>query len=134
MADKNILGMIYKKAKERGGFTKAELEYLGSEGFLDGIRPWDKDYIEPEKPDAYWKALEREEAATVEALKGLNMERFGEADPEAAGMPFRWKQTGVSPKDRKQYRKVPGYPKARVKDLERGPDQFFDIYSSKRMT
>ena len=134
MADQELLGQIYRKAKERGGFTKAEIEYLEAEGFLDGIKKIEDMVIEPDKPDAYYEALEREEAATVEALKSLNMERYGEEDPPARGMPFRWEYKGVSPTDRKQYRKIYGYPKSKVKDLERGPDQFFDIFASKRLT
>tara|TARA_R100000808_G_C2111763_1_gene125628 strand:+ start:408 stop:812 length:405 start_codon:yes stop_codon:yes gene_type:complete len=134
MADQELLGQIYRKAKDRGGFTKSEIQYLEAEGFLDGIKKIEDMVIEPDKPDEYYEALERDEAATVEALKSLNIERYGEEDPPARGMPFRWEFKGVSPKDKKQYRKIHGYPKAKVKDLERGPDQFFDIFASKRMT
>ena len=90
MADQELLGQIYRTAKERGGFTKTEIEYLEAEGFLDGIKKIEDMVIEPDKPDAYYEALDRDEAATVEALKSLNMERYGEEDPPAAGMPFRW--------------------------------------------
>ena len=110
------------------------MEVLEASGFLDQIRPIEDEIIEPEPPDEYWKALEREEEKAKANQRRLNMIRYGEENPPAEGSPFRWKQTGVSPEGIKQYRKIYGYPAAKVKDLEIGPDQFLDIYASKRMT
>ena len=130
----NLFSEILMRGRERGGFTKKEMEILVKAGFLDQIRSFEEDYIPPEPPDEYWEALEREEEKAKANQRRLNMIRYGEENPPAEGSPFRWKQTGVSPEGIKQYRKIYGYPAAKVKDLEIGPDQFLDIYASKRMT
>tara|TARA_R100000458_G_scaffold41983_1_gene39785 strand:- start:380 stop:850 length:471 start_codon:yes stop_codon:yes gene_type:complete len=130
----NLFSEILMRGRERGGFTKDEMLVLEEAGFLDNIRTFDEDFISPEPPDEYYEALNREEEEKEAARKKENMIRFGEEDPPARGMPFRWEFKGFTPEGKKQYRKVPGYPKSKIKDLERGPDQFFDIYASKRMT
>lgn len=130
----DLFSEILMRGRQRGGFTKKEMEVLEASGFLDQIRPIEDEIIEPEPPDEYWEALEREEEKAKANQRRLNMIRYGEENPPAEGSPFRWKQTGVSPEGIKQYRKIYGYPAAKVKDLEIGPDQFLDIYASKRMT
>ena len=130
----DLFSEILMRGRQRGGFTKKEMEVLEASGFLDQIRPIEDEIIEPEPPDEYWEALEREEEKVKANQRRLNMIRYGEENPPAEGSPFRWKQTGVSPEGIKQYRKIYGYPAAKVKDLEIGPDQFLDIYASKRMT
>ena len=130
----DLLSEILMRGRQRGGFTKKEMEVLEASGFLDQIRPIEDEIIEPEPPEEYWEALEREEEKAKANQRRLNMIRYGEENPPAEGSPFRWKQTGVSPEGIKQYRKIYGYPAAKVKDLEIGPDQFLDIYASKRMT
>ena len=130
----DLFSEILMRGRQRGGFTKKEMEVLEASGFLDQIRPIEDEIIEPEPPEEYWEALEREEEKAKANQRRLNMIRYGEENPPAEGSPFRWKQTGVSPEGIKQYRKIYGYPAAKVKDLEIGPDQFLDIYASKRMT
>ena len=117
----NLFSEILMRGRERGGFTEDEMLVLEEAGFLDNIRTFDEDFISPEPPDEYYEALDREEERKEAARIKENMIRFGEEDPP-------------TPEGKKQYRKVPGYPKSKIKDLERGPDQFFDIYASKRMT
>jgi len=130
----DVYAEILKRGQERGGFTEEEMQILRDAGFLDQIRPMDKGFIPLELPKEYGRAIERMELEAEAERRRLNMIRYGEEEPPVPGYPYRWKQTGVSPEGVKQYREIPSVePSKQIKELEKGPNQFFDIFSSKRM-